>query len=620
VREICFLTPSRGNAFMDEILRAVADSIAQQGVSVRFEVDRYPPFEDDVAYVAIPHEFFVLAPDAGAPSPGHLRRTVGFCVELPGTEWFALTCHYGAQLGGLVDIRRGGVEALRMLGLTAEHVPLGYTPLWDRWGRDESVSRPLDFLYMGSAEARRAQVLAGWARTLAGRSSRLLVASWEAKPAAGPSFVVGEEKLELLRRARTLLNVHRAGADALEWARVLEAICNGCVVVSERSVDMEPLVPGEHLLVGRAESVCLLADRLLDDPDRLAAMRLAAYDFVRSQLPLSVGAGRLLDVCERVAGRSLRRSSAAALSHPPPPPAQSDSARPAEDALRPLRAAIKRVAIDVGETRRELARLRDGDTGSARVESIAQTPAWERATPRVSVIVSLYDYEAEVRDALASVAASEFSDYEVLVLDDASNDGSVAAVCAFLEAHPWMPAALYRHSRNAGLARTRNALAQRARGELLFVLDADNGLYPHGLGRLVEALDADPGASFAYPIVAVQERGRPVGLLSAHGWDADALRVDSTIDAMALIRRQALSEAGGYCEDPRMVGHEDYDLWCQIAERGGRGAHVPEILAWYRRSAHSMLSVMGLDLSEGHSLMAARAPRVFGDSAPFPGP
>jgi hypothetical protein len=59
------------------------------------------------------------------------------------------------------------------------------------------------------------------------------------------------------------------------------------------------------------------------------------------------------------------------------------------------------------------------------------------------------------------------------------------------------------------------------------------------------------------------------------------------------------------------VGWEDYDLWCQIAERGGRGVHVPEILAWYRRTNHSMLTITGLDLTEGKSLLASRAPRVF---------
>ena len=81
---------------------------------------------------------------------------------------------------------------------------------------------------------------------------------------------------------------------------------------------------------------------------------------------------------------------------------------------------------------------------------------------------------------------------------------------------------------------------------------------------------------------------------------------------MPLIRRDALVAVGGFCPDPRLMGLEDYDLWCQIAQRGWRGVHVPEILAWYRRSTHSMLSITSLDASDVRALLSARAPTLFG--------
>jgi glycosyltransferase involved in cell wall biosynthesis len=244
----------------------------------------------------------------------------------------------------------------------------------------------------------------------------------------------------------------------------------------------------------------------------------------------------------------------------------------------------------------------------------ASTPAYESSTPRVTVGISLHNYETAVRDALASVAASDYDDYEVVVVDDASSDRSVAAVEHFLADHPWMPAALAVHRDNQGLARTRNAITRHARGELVFVLDADNGVHPEALGRLVNALDQDPDAAFAYPMIAVREGERPVGLLSYHGWDLDQLRVTNFIDAMALIRRDVLLELGGYWDDPRIVGWEDYDLWCRVGDSGGHGVHVPEILAWYRQTGHSMLSLTSLDVTVGRSLIAARAPRVFSAS------
>ena len=99
--------------------------------------------------------------------------------------------------------------------------------------------------------------------------------------------------------------------------------------------------------------------------------------------------------------------------------------------------------------------------------------------------------------------------------------------------------------------------------------------------------------------------------------DVDLLRITNFIDAMALIRREALLDLGGYWDDPRVVGWEDYDLWCRVGDAGGHGAHVPEILAWYRQTGHSMLSLTELDVSVARSLIAARAPGVFSSPRPL---
>jgi glycosyl transferase family 2/glycosyl transferase family 1 len=496
----------------------------------------------------------------------------------------------------------------------AEHVALGYTPRWDRWERDESAAREVDVLYMASIDERRGAFVSSYAETLRGRTCHLLIAPERPKPAAAPSFVTGRRKHELLASAKVLVNLHRSGVLGLEWPRVLEAVCNGSVVVTERSLDLAPLVAGEHLLAGRAESLALLADHLLDEPERLAAMRVAAYDFIREQLPMAAGARRLAEMADDVASRPVRRLPTDPLVPRDPEPTAPES-RPAASTTG---AALKEILVQVRETRREVQRLiRDGGDppGTPMLTWAARSPAYEAAHPRLTVGVSLHNYASEVREALASVAASDYTDYEVLVLDDASTDGSGGAVEAFIANQPWLPAALAVHRENQGLARTRNAITRHARGELIFVLDADNGLYPEALGRLVQALDADPDAAFAYPTIAMRQGHRPTGLLSYHDWDPELLAVTNFIDAMALIRRDVLLDLGGYWDDPRIVGWEDYDLWCRIAEAGGHGVHVPEMLAWYRQTGHSMLSLTELDVTVARSLVAARAPSVFADRA-----
>ena len=133
-----------------------------------------------------------------------------------------------------------------------------------------------------------------------------------------------------------------------------------------------------------------------------------------------------------------------------------------------------------------------------------------------------------------------------MVVDDASTDGSAAVIEAELSRYPWLPVQLIVRGRNRGLAAARNLAARHARGEYVFILDADNFVYPHALGRLVDALDRDPGASFAYGILEVFTSQGATDLKSWLDWDPQRLRYGNFVDAMSMIRRSALEEAGGY--------------------------------------------------------------------------
>jgi hypothetical protein len=85
---------------------------------------------------------------------------------------------------------------------------------------------------------------------------------------------------------------------------------------------------------------------------------------------------------------------------------------------------------------------------------------------------------------------------------------------------------------------------------------------------------------------------------------------------MALWRREALVALGGYTRDRRLHGWEDYDLWCRSAERGRSGAFVPEILARYRVSGHSMLSLTDISNRIAVSLLVERYPTLMAGVEP----
>ncbi|HTZ64171.1 MAG TPA: glycosyltransferase family 2 protein [Solirubrobacteraceae bacterium] len=211
--------------------------------------------------------------------------------------------------------------------------------------------------------------------------------------------------------------------------------------------------------------------------------------------------------------------------------------------------------------------------------------------------------------ALASVVASRYRQFELLVLADGSSDGAHLAISFLLEEHPTLPALLLHQSVERGVARSRNVLVAKARGEYVFVLDAQGGIYPSTLERLVRALDADPRATFAYPMVAAYEGDRVVQLLSSLPWEPERLGREDWIDGMALIRRQRLLELGGYSTDPRLAGYDDFYLWCKCAAVGAHGVHVPQVLAWTTKSSD-------MQTSQTRALMRELFPRLSASDAP----
>jgi glycosyltransferase involved in cell wall biosynthesis len=269
--------------------------------------------------------------------------------------------------------------------------------------------------------------------------------------------------------------------------------------------------------------------------------------------------------------------------------------------------ATKQLLLDQRETRRMLRDLRLAVTGEPGGDDSVEELGLEcDEAPRVSVVITVYNYAQVVASAIDSVAVSDFNDYELVIVDDASTDRSGDAIRDALTRAPWVRSKLVTRAQNEGLARARNLGAEVAQGELLFVLDADNTIYPHALGRLVQALDERPDAKFAYGIIEQFGADGASSLMSYLGWDPRRLRYGNFVDAMAMIRRSALLDAGGYVTDPRLYGWEDFALWCAFAEREWMGVRVPEIVARYRVALHSMISVTNIDASAAWSVLLDR--------------
>ena len=199
-------------------------------------------------------------------------------------------------------------------------------------------------------------------------------------------------------------------------------------------------------------------------------------------------------------------------------------------------------------------------------------------TPRISVVVASYNHAAFIGECLASVLAQTFGDWELVVTDDGSIDGTVDAVRAFAAAHPVARIDFVALPANRGACIALNHGIRRARGEFIAILNSDDVFLPDKLGSQVAFLDAHPhvGAVFGWPQL-IDERGQPFSdpahkdtaifrqpNRSRQEWLRHFFdRGNALCHPTVLIRRRCYDEVGLY--DPRLAQVPDLDLWIRLA-------------------------------------------------------
>lgn len=592
-------------------MEAFGAALRARGIAVEESIDCFPEPADDLVYLFVPHEYYPMVHELSHPSPTQLRRAVALCTEQPGTNWFEISCGHAANAGGVVDINALGVREMRRRGIEAEHAPLGYVASWDVWqGRDDG-ERPVDLAFLGAHTDRRAGVLAACATRIAERRAAIhLTESAQPHVADSPYFLSGVDKWNLLADSKVLLNIHQQELAYMEWHRVIGAVLNGCVVLSEHCLDAGPFLPGEHFVSASYGHLPDVLESLLGNPERQREIRHAAYRLVKEEMPMSAATDALLCAAERAARGSIRAHKLG----PSPLPMPTDPAERLPEwelyaqwtgEQLPVRRALKDLVVRTRELERSIAQLSSDEDATDTVTEFGPDPA----EPRVSVLLTVHNYGDLVGDALRSVALSDISEIEVVAIDDASSDDSAEAIRATCAELPWLSVRLVELAHNRGLPAARNLAAEHARAPLLFVLDADNMVFPRGIRLLAEALDEHREAAFAYGLLETFDVNGPAGVASWLDWDPTRLRYGNYIDAMALVRRSALEAVGGYSTDAAFAGGwEDFALWVAMADAGLSGIRVPDFVARYREAPHSMVALTNVDISATWATLIRRYP------------
>jgi glycosyltransferase involved in cell wall biosynthesis len=181
--------------------------------------------------------------------------------------------------------------------------------------------------------------------------------------------------------------------------------------------------------------------------------------------------------------------------------------------------------------------------------------------PKVSVVIPTYNRRDFVREAMASVLAQTFRDFELLVIDDGSNDDTAAVVQEF-------DGVRYVFQANRGVSAARNRGMALSNGDLLAFLDSDDLWQPRKLAHQVAFFTARPQARICQTEEVWLRHGVRVNPHNKHrkvGGDifARSLQLCLVSPSAVMLRRELFEQVGGF--DENLPACEDYDLWLRIA-------------------------------------------------------
>jgi hypothetical protein len=196
--------------------------------------------------------------------------------------------------------------------------------------------------------------------------------------------------------------------------------------------------------------------------------------------------------------------------------------------------------------------------------------------------MTVFNGERFLREAVESILAQGFRDFDFIVIDDGSTDGSAS----LLDSYQKLDARLrVYHDAHAGLIRSLNRGSKLVRGKYLARMDADDVAKPDRLARQVDVMESHPQlAALGGAVEWIDAQGRSLGIYPNPTESGDIhehlLRGFCAFwHPTMLIRQEAFSWAGGYRNG--VVGAEDLDLWLRLADRY-QLANLPEVLLRYR--------------------------------------
>lgn len=211
------------------------------------------------------------------------------------------------------------------------------------------------------------------------------------------------------------------------------------------------------------------------------------------------------------------------------------------------------------------------------------------SAPPVTVLMPVYNGADYLAESIDTILGQTLRDFEFLIINDGSKDGSQAILEAYTARDPRIRVV---QQPNMGLAATLNKGLSMARSDFVARQDQDDLSAPERLEKQLAWMQAHPDCALLGSRARIWADRTPTDRTHDHPTANAVLKLDLLfnnpfVHSSVMLRRQAVLDLGGYCTDRSRQPPEDYELWARIG-RSARIANLPERLLVYREAAQSM--------------------------------
>jgi glycosyltransferase involved in cell wall biosynthesis len=230
----------------------------------------------------------------------------------------------------------------------------------------------------------------------------------------------------------------------------------------------------------------------------------------------------------------------------------------------------------------------------------------------VTIVIPCFNLGKYLREAIDSVHAQTYKNWEIIVVDDGSTDLETKAIINNLAKHTVKTYVLKQN--NVGLSQTRNNGIAMAKGEYVVCLDADDKLEPSYLEKCLNVFDGTKNDKIVIVSTWLQEFGQRHDIWKPVDFSVVDMLSTNRLHAASMFKRELWEEVGGY--KPEMnKGYEDWEFWLSAVEHGYEWQVIPEPLFNYRIREGSMLSGSKKTHDESYAKICEFHEKLFNDNS-----